>query len=74
MFDPLIVESNLDKIEKESEKIAEAQEYLESLYRNRDYMYVTAQEQGATIAQIAERAGVTIQGVKYMLAKLRKGR
>ncbi len=65
-------EQALDKITDVSVEIDEALAFLEELYQKRDAAYIAAQEAGATIAAMADRAGVTIQGVKYMLAKAKK--
>ena len=55
-------------------EIAEVTGQLDALYAARVAKYVDAHENGATLQEIAEAAGVTRQGVKYILAKHKRAK
>ena len=62
----------LDAIDPFEEQIAAAKAEVEKLYRQRDEAYIRAQNEGATIAEIAEHANTKEVTIKYMLGQAKK--
>jgi hypothetical protein len=64
----------LDIITDITEEIGESDEHTAQLHRDREAIYLEAQQAGATVLQMAEAAGLTHQGVKYSMARARRER